>query len=82
MFKIGIAHSLTAQLDIFWPAVTASGSSPLRKSVPPTIWKSGLARLVNERHVQHRDRPFPLTLAQLARLLGPDNAIAPYNLGE
>jgi len=44
------------------------------KGDPPKLNKSGLARLINDRHVRHWGRPFPLTVAQLARLLGPDNA--------
>jgi len=43
------------------------------KGDPPRLNKSGLARLVNERHLQHWGRPFPLTVAQLARLLGREN---------
>jgi len=43
------------------------------KGDPPRLNKSGLARLVNERHLQHWGQPFPLTLAHLARLLGPEN---------
>ncbi len=43
------------------------------KGDPPRLNKSGLARLINERHLHCWGRPFPLTLAQLARLLGREN---------
>ncbi|WP_200387061.1 FIST signal transduction protein [Thiocapsa imhoffii] len=33
--------------------------------------KSGLARLIDEQHRRRHDAPFPLTIAQLARLLSP-----------
>ena len=52
------------------------------KGDPPRLNRSGLAWLVNERHLLHWGQPFPLTLAQLARLLGPDNAIKSYNFGK
>jgi hypothetical protein len=44
------------------------------KGDPPRLNKVGLARLVNEQHIRQWQRPFPLTLAQLARLLAvPDD---------
>ncbi len=45
------------------------------KGDPPKLNKSGLARLINEQHVQRTGQPFPLTQAQLARLLGPQNPL-------
>ncbi|MBK9440052.1 MAG: FIST C-terminal domain-containing protein [Comamonadaceae bacterium] len=47
------------------------------KGAPPRLNKTGLARLINDRHVRHWGRPFPLTVAQLARLLGSENGSEP-----
>jgi len=44
------------------------------KGDPPRLNRSGLARLINEQHLRQWGTPFPLTPAQLARLLGPEHA--------
>jgi len=46
------------------------------KGAPPRLNKSGLARLINEQHLRQWQRPFPLTLAQLARLLSVPDDVA------
>lgn len=41
------------------------------KGEPLRLNKSGLARLIDDQHRRRYNEPFPLTLAQLARLLSP-----------
>ncbi len=41
------------------------------KGDPPRLNKSGLARLIDDQHRRRHGAAFPLTLGQLARLLGP-----------